>query len=255
MINRLRLYIKENDLSVYAASIAYFLFLSFIPMMVIICSLLPFTPLNSIDLLEFLKEITPESMNDFLEDLVSQIYKGSLKTVSLALLIAFWSAGKGMMALIRAFNKIYQQEEERSYLRLRIVASGYTVVTLLIILLLMCMGLLGEIFFYYPFVRKMGGSLFLWKMIRESVLTGIFFLFVLSIYSFIPIGRRKIKTQIPGAAFVTFIWGVFSYGFSVYTDYFSGFTAYGTVGIVILLLLWIYSVAYILLIGIFFDKK
>ena len=193
-------------------------------------------------------------MNTFLEDIVSQIYNSSIKIISVALLVALWSAGKGMMALIKAFNKIDHKQEERGYFRLRLAASGYTVITLFMILIFMGIRFGGELLMCHPFIVQLGISRFFWNILKGCIVMIILFFFVLFFYTFVPSTKKSIKGQIPGAVAVTLLWGIFYYVFSVYADHLSGFAAYGTMGIIVLLLLWIYFGSYILLIGLFFNQ-
>ena len=70
-----------------------------------------------------------------------------------------------------------------------------------------------------------------------------------AIYTYIPNTKISFKKQIPGAVFVATGWGSFTFGFSLYIEYFSSFSGYGTIGTVILFLLWLYFCSYIMLMG------
>ena len=59
-----------------------------------------------------------------------------------------------------------------------------------------------------------------------------------AIYKYIPNKKLMFNKQIPGAVFVSLAWGIFTFVFSLYVEWFSGFTAYGTLGTIILFLLY-----------------
>ena len=87
------------------------------------------------------------------------------------------------------------------------------------------------------------------SMVSFGVMIGITITAFSGIYTYIPNKKIIFKKQIPGAAFVAAAWGIFTFGFSLYIEYFSGFIAYGTLGTIILFLLWLYFCSYIMLMG------
>ena len=134
LMKRFNRKLRHDDISVYASGIAFFLFLSLIPLLIVICYLIPYTPLTKSDFMIVCMNLVPKQMNPWIISLIHQIYdkpKGILPTT---LLITIWSAGKGMLALMRALNQIHDVMEERGYFRLRIIASFYTIIILLILI-------------------------------------------------------------------------------------------------------------------------
>ena len=144
LVKRFNRKLRHDDISVYASSIAFFLFLSLIPLLVLVCHLLPYTPLKESDLMILCMDLIPKQMNSWIINLIHQIYDKPRSILSTSLLLTIWSAGKGILALMRALNQIYDVMEERGYFRLRIIASIYTIVFLLILVITFVLGVFGR---------------------------------------------------------------------------------------------------------------
>ncbi len=243
--------LRDNDVSAYASSIAFFLFLSMIPILMLICSVLPYTPLSQADLMEVLREVMPDYMDAMIVLLVNQVYQKSTGILSFAILMTIWSAGKGMLALMRALNAANGVVEERGYFRLRAVASLYTLLVLAAILVTLCLGVFGKQILTYVLQKSP------LLVVGITLLNNLRFLFVLLflsliftlMYTYIPNKGVKFLYQIPGAVFASCAWNICSFGFSVYVDFFNPFSAYGSLGMVIIFLLWMYFYCYIMLVG------
>ena len=141
--------LRNDDISAYASSIAFFLFLSLIPILLVICATLPYTPLSEADLMRIVIDITPASVDPMVVSLVSQVYDKSTGILSAAIVITIWSAGKGMLALMRGLNATHGVEEERGYFRLRILASFYTIMVLLLVLVNLILGVFGNYLLHF----------------------------------------------------------------------------------------------------------
>lgn len=252
LIKRFNRKLRHDDLSTYASSIAFFLFLSLIPLLILICFLIPYTPFSKADLMIACMNLVPKQMNPWIVGVISQVYDKPKGILPITFLITIWSAGKGMLALMRALNRINDVMEERGYFKLRIISSFYTIVMLLILIVTFVLGVFGRNILKW-LVEKTVGTIEL----KSELISGVSFLVMLTvsvvafsgIYTYIPNKKLSFKEQIAGAVFVAAAWSIFTFGFSLYIEYFSGFTAYGTFGTIVLFLLWLYFCCYIMLIG------
>ena len=261
LMKRFNRKLRHDDISAYASSIAFFLFLSLIPLLFLICFLIPYTPFSQADLMIACMKLIPKQMNPWIIGLISQIYNRPKGVLPMTLLITIWSAGKGMLALMRALNRINDVLEERGYFKLRVISSFYTIVILLVLVITFVLGVFGRNILNWLVENVMG-----MKEIRSDVISLFSFpvMIVISviafggIYTYIPNKKLAFTRQIPGAVFVAATWSIFTFGFSLYIEYFSGFTAYGTLGTIVLFLLWMYFCSYIMLMGAvinwFWDK-
>ncbi len=243
--------IRHDDISAYASSVAFFFFVSLFPLLFLICFLIPYTPFTEGDLMMACMKVVPKQMNPWILGLISQIYNQPKGAVPVTIFMTIWSAGKGMLALMRALNRINDTIEERGYFRLRIVASLYTVVILLGLIATFVLGVFGNRIFtwiikYLPEFERASGLV---SLLSHMVIFVVMTLTFGAMYTYIPNKKLTLKNQLAGSVFVVLAWMVFTYGYSFYIEYFSSFTAYGTLGTIILFLLWLYFCSYIILIG------
>ncbi len=222
----------------------------------VLVSILPFTVLSESDLISTMDTVMPEFMVPLLDTIISDVYERSTGILSLAILVAIWSAGKGMLAMIRGLNEINEVKERRNYFILRIEASGYTLIMLsavLVALILMVFGntLLDVVLSYYP---KLAQPLELIRNLRFLVSWGVLTLLFAVIYTYVPSIHQKFLYQLPGATFSAVVWSVFSFFFSIYIKYFDGFSTYGSLTTIIIILLWMYFCFYIIMIGAFLNR-
>lgn len=244
--------LRRDDISAYASSIAFFLFLSLIPLLVLICFLIPYTPFSEADLMIICMNLIPKQVNPWIIGLINRIYDKPKGILPVTFLITVWSAGKGMLALMRSLNRINDVMEERGYFKLRLISSFYTVVILIVLIVTFVLGVFGRNILEWV-MKKTVGIVELSSKIISLISFSVMMIFSVvafsGIYTYIPNKKLSFKKQIPGAVFVAAAWSIFTFGFSLYIEYFSGFTAYGTLGTIVLFLLWLYFCCYIMLLG------
>ena len=241
----------RKNISSFASSTSFFLFLSMIPLLMALCAILPYTRLTEENLLMAITKFTPDAMNGLVVSVVSDVYARSAGTITIFAIVTIWSASKAMLALIRGLNAVNDFEERRNYFVLRFIACIYTVIILaatILALLVMVFGnvivnlLLADIPPLHILVQFVMRFRFLFSW---AVLTFVFAL----IYAYVPSNKLRFRGQVPGAAFSAIMWGAASYAFSIYVDHFNGFGTYGGLTTVVIMMLWFYLLMYILMIG------
>ena len=126
---------KKQNISAYASSTAFFLFLSVIPMLMVVCAVLPYTPVTEQNLVTALTDVTPDIADAMVESLVVDVYESSVGILPVALIAMVWSAAKGVMALMRGLNAVNGVDEKRNYFVIRFIASFYTLIMLVVLIL------------------------------------------------------------------------------------------------------------------------
>ena len=99
-------HMSRKNISSFAASTAFFLFLSLIPALMLLCAIIPYTPLTEANLMSAAKQISPDAMNSLLVSIIRDVYDKSIGLVSASAIITLWSAGKGVLALMRGLNAV-----------------------------------------------------------------------------------------------------------------------------------------------------
>lgn len=247
---------KKENISAYAASIAFFLFLSLVPMLIFLCSLMPYTPLTRELLANVVTEITPDVMDPMVESLIVEVYYKSAGVVSIALLATLWSAGKGVLALMRGLNSINEVEEERNYFVVRIVSSFYTLLMLVVMILSLFVMVFGNRLVNVTLNRvpQLQGLVSFLMNFRFIFIWLVLTVLFAMIYTYIPNARLQFREQLSGAMFTAIVWSVFSWGFSIYVDRDGAFGVYGSLSIIVISMIWLYCCMYIIMVGAYLNR-
>lgn len=250
--------IPDHNVSKNAAALAYYLLFALFPMLIFLSNLLGILDLNVSAITRSLQQFLPKDIVGIIEsylDYVSQTSSHSL--LWFALIFTIWfpmRAAKGLMDDVRLAYHLGKPAHPVSYTIRQLI---YTVVLLLVIgltLLLSTLGkhVLGYINLLIP-EKTMRISEYLlgfWQYLR-FVPAGLLMLAALgTLYAASMDKRQPIKAFLPGILFALFGWMLVSVGFSFYVEHFANYSViYGTLGAVIVLLMWLYMTAMILILG------
>lgn len=249
-------HMNRKNISSFAASTAFFLFLSLIPMLMLLCALIPYTPITEANLMDVAREITPDTMDSLVVNMIHDVYNKSIGIVSVTAVVTLWSAGKGMLALMRGLNVINDVEEDRNYMVLRVVASLYTILVLILMILSLLIMIFGNTLIEIVEGRIPQTSYFFEVLVHFRTLFVWFVLtiFIALMYTYVPGGKLGFKMQLPGAVIAAVGWSIITWFFSIYVDRFNGFSTYGSLTTIIILMLWLYSCMYIVMVGAFLNR-
>ena len=243
---------RKDHVSAYAAQAAYFLIMSFIPFVLFLTAIVQYTPLTYREVRQAIMSVVPENLQGFVLNIVAEVFSKSAAVLPLSALVALWSSGKGMQALINGLNTIYHVKETRNWLVNRIYSMFYMflfVLALIASLLLLVMGNRIHVLIsgYVPFLGNMIGRILGAKTFLVFVML---FLVFLVLYRYLPNRRASLKSQDPGAFLTAVAWSVFSYLFSLYFTFFPDFSImYGSLSTLILVMVWLYFCMNLLLYG------
>ena len=244
----------QSHVGAYAAQSAFFFVLSLIPIILLLMTMVQYTPLTKGDVMKAVTEVFPKTVTPFLISIINEVYSQSKAIIPVTILVALWSAGRGVLAITSGLNCIYQSKETRNYVYLRLRSSVYTLLFLLVIISCLLLAVFGNRISIFvemnvPVLQKAVEFLI---RIRTSLTVGVMMLFCMLLYRFLPDVKIKTKWkhQIPGSVFSAIGWQIISLIFSVYLDIFEGFsTMYGSLTTIVLVMLWLYFCMYMILFG------
>ena len=255
------IYIFGKDMSnhnsaAYASSVSFFFFMSLIPSLMFVFSLFRFLPLEESDINNLFAVFVPEAIMPTVQGLVESIYDSTVTLVPVMAIATLWTANMGMLGLIRGLNGVLELKDNRNYFVLRGIATVYTLLMLSgLIISLMIMGfgrkLLEVITTVIP--RK---DLFFLDILgfRYLIIFLILTLFFTLAYTFLPAKNQNFILSIPGAAIAALGWLIVTWAFSIYINYFNGFSIYGSLTLIMIMLFWMYTCFSLLIIGAFLNK-
>jgi len=243
--------LQRDNISAYASSAAFFFFLSLAPMILVACAIVTYTPITEDMLKVTTTNVLPDQFDYMAVQFIDQMYNMAHAILPIAVIVAIWSGGKGMMGLQMGLNRAHGVVETRNYFFIRLQASFYMLITLIAILFTLFISVLTKnvatrIGVKFPHMEELAHFFSHYRFILGwLVLTLLFSL----LYTFIPNKRLKFKYQIPGAAICAIGWQIYSWGLSLYLQYFGTFSSYGSLSTIVVLLFWLYFSMTILLLG------
>ena len=243
---------KKDKVSECAAECAYFTILAFIPFTIFLISLIQYFNLDESSINFFVREVFPTNMRELIYDIIDEAHSKTLGTISIAIVITLWSAGKGFYSICKGLRNIYKIEENKPNLLVRLEGTIYTLIFIILVFFLLIVRVFGNsIYVLISNKFEVAGIVIsnILKLRTVFFVLALFILFLL-IYSFVPRHKMKIRTQVVGAAFTAIAWYLTSCAFSLYVDVFKGFSnTYGSLTTIILIMMWVYTCMYIILIG------
>lgn len=245
--------IKTADVSSSGAQLAYFFLLSLFPLLIFILTLVPFLNLRPEQVFIFLETALPTETYKLISTTMREVLdtrSGSL--LSIGIIATLWSASNGVNALVKSLNRSYGIEETRPFLVARGMSLVLTLLFILIILVALILPVFGQTIGRTLFNEIGLGDNFLivWKFIQILLPPLLIASVLLIVYWIAPNMPLFLKSVIPGTIFATVSWLLVSYGFSFYINNFANYSkTYGSIGGIIVLMLWLYVIGIVLVIG------
>ena len=244
--------VSADHVGAYAAQTSYFFMLCMIPIILLLLTMVQYTPVTKADVMTAVIQVFPSSVDSLITSIVNQVYNQSTGVIPITIVVALWSAGKGVLAMTSGLNCVYKCNETRNYVFLRIRATIYTVMFIIVIIFLLVLSVFGNtlnlfIAEHIPIMLGVAEKLLETRIIITPI---VLVAFSLMIYKFQPNRRDKFRYQLPGAMFSAVGWMIISWIFSVYLDVFKGFSSmYGSLTTIVLIMLWMYFCMYCILLG------
>ena len=246
--------VAEIELGTFAASSAFFLFLSLIPILILLCSIIPYTSLSEAELLWLLQksigEIAPPVISDMIRSVVETIFSGGLISLSISALATLWTASKAFLALMRGMDVIHGVGRQGWFIA-RLKSCFYTMVMILVLTFMLVGVVFGKrLADYFGIYSIALLSPLVWLLRQRFWLAWIILTcFFTVVYTWVPKKKLHLHQQLPGAMLAAGAWILFSAGFSVYLNHSAAFGIYGSLTTIVIALLWMYYCMYIFLLG------
>jgi len=236
---------------------AFSFFLSLFPAIIFLFTLIPYIPIENFEVVlqNFVHEVMPENAHAYLFETIDNIRsipRGGL--LSLGFVLAFFFASNGMIAMMKGFEKSYHVSfKERNFLKKRLVAIFLTILLGLLLLTAIVFIVLGNLLVELLLNQSATGdntTYYLLQLFRWLTIIFLFYSVISSLYRFGPPLRQKFGFFTPGATLATLFTIMTSLIFSYYVDKFGSYSRlYGSLGALIVMLLWMQLNSFIILAG------
>lgn len=243
----------QNDhMGAYAATCAYFLMISFVPLFMVFMALADLLGANTGALTDGLIAIVPSGLKDYVVTITQEVGRKNYVYVPISALILLWSAAKVFHALTNGLNVISRVRETRGWFFLRFRSMMYVILFIVLVGFSLLVSIFGK-----PLEESIKQAIpafgeFLRFIYSFRSLLGYFglILLFLFLYKFLPNCHYTFRSQFPGALIVSTVWMFISYLLSLYYEHNTNFsTIYGSLTGIILAMIWLYFCSYFLLFG------
>ena len=254
--------IQERTLFNRASSLAFNFMLAFFPATIFLFTLIPYIHIKNFQaqLLNIVSTILPYNAYMAFQSTILDIIKHQNgKLLSLGFISALYFATNGISNLMQAFNKSSLVVEKRTWYKRRGIALLLTLFISIALLVAITILGAGETVINFMKLHLHGKShfwIYLIAFSRWIIVIAIFFVTISALYRYGPANKQKWKFLSTGSILATLLAIATSIGFTYYINHFSSYNKiYGSIGTLIILMLWLYLNCLILLIGFEFNAS
>lgn len=244
-----------------AKVITYYWLLSFFPIIIFVGNVIPFLHLDAAVIMSYLEMAFPGQIMPLIRPIVSSLlHKSSGGLLSFGVIATLWAGSRGTNAMRNSMNDAYQIDSSNIYSDIPIqnaavrrifsfIMTFFFIVALLAIVVVFTFGqqFLEWLIPTFDLSDTILDVFLTWKW---PVIVSVIVLVIMFLQYVLPSARLKFWTTIPGTIFTSGTWIILTQGFSLYVRYFArSFNSYGTIGTLIVALLWLNFAATLLMIG------
>lgn len=249
--------IGKDSLVNKASSLAYNFMLAIFPAIIFLFTLIPFIP-KSIGFQEQLMKLIilvlpADAYGAFSTTLDEIVNKQNSGLLSFGFILSLFFATNGVHSLMMAFNKSSLIIETRSWLKQRLMAVALTLVIAFSVIICIVAMTIGEIALNYIDTElniKDALTTFAIQLTRWALLGILYFVTISILYRYGPAHAKKWKFFSAGSWLATILAFLTIWGFSFYINNFSSYNkVYGSIGTLIVIMIWLYLNSLILLVG------
>jgi membrane protein len=248
--------LSEGYITSRASAISFNFFLAVFPSLIFFFTIIPFIPIENFQqsLLALIQDFVPAQAYDTIKDTVEDIVtrpRGDL--LSIGFILSLYFSTNGINSMMEAFNNTFHSIETRTIIKQRLISILLMII--ISFLLIISIGLMtfgtGILSMVLP-SEITGSSIYFGaiSLIKWLIILATLFFTIAFLYYFAPSRRRHFRFISAGASLATFLIIITTLGFNFYVDNFSKYNAlYGSIGTLLVVLLWIYFNSFSLLLG------
>jgi membrane protein len=249
--------IAADEVSVRSTSLAYYFVLAVFPAMLFVLSVFGFFATAGSHLQEALfanlARMLPGSASDLIQKTLREVTVASGGgKAAIGIIGALWSASSGISAVMQSLNVAYKVQETRPMWKQRAVAVGLTLAVAVLVLVAFGLILFGGKAAGFLGRHGFGSAVVIaWQIVQWPLVLAFMFAAFAGIYYFAPnLDKPAWHWITPGSGLGLVLWLVASLGFRVYLNFFNSYSkTYGSIGAVIILLLWLYITGFSIMVG------
>ena len=244
-----------------SAALTYYLLFAIFPLLIFLSNLVGMMSFDISQFLAGLHTIMPQQALDIIEQYLIYVSRDSSRQLLwFSLVFSIYFPYRAANALMVSVRRAYGEKAPTNFLRYQLKLLLYTLSLIVIIIISIALSVMGERVLNFVsdylanYIALSDASIRMWASLRFLLLAGIVFLPIALMYGLAQ-ESHKMNRIWPGAVFSLTMWLVLSYLFSFYVERVARYSViYGTLGAVIVLLLWLYLASVMLIMGAEFNS-
>ena len=250
LIQFLKEVFQKGNFALRSAAVSFRFFIALFPTLIFLLSLIPYLPIDGVkeNLLVMSAELMPSVIYDLFESTVNGLFTRRYNALlSIGFVLSIYYASSGINTLLTAFSQSYQIKLQNSYIKQQILSLGIFLLIILIFLSAIALSIFGN---YLASHLQSIGIVFLLDVF-QILLQILFVIFGIAIlYHFGNPHTHKFKLINAGTLFATIVVFLATKGLSIYFSNFNVYNKiYGSIGSLLISLIWLNVVSYVLIIG------
>lgn len=235
--------IQQSEMGVTSSVVAYYLLLSFFPLLIAIGNILPLLHIDQAQVLSMIKTMIPNQIYIlFVPAIKTLLTNGSKELLSISAVATLWSASKSINALQIAMNKAYGVTRTTNYFVMRFISMLMLVLFFCAIIGVMVVIGFGKVILdgIQPFLEIPDSIITTFQTVKWPLTATILLTILTLIYWMVPNAKIGIRSAFPGAVLATVGWLALTQVFGIYMKYFAtSFNGYKIIGTFMVLMIWL----------------
>ena len=248
--------LTEGYITSRAASISYSVFLAIFPFLIFLFTIIPFVPIENFQqsllgiIQDFMPQMAYESVKETIIDIITRP-RSSILILNLILTLYF--STNGVNSLIEAFNNTYHALETRSSFKQYLVSIFIVLINSFLLIIAIGLITFGSFLLSWILPGSIQNSvivILLLQLLRWLIILGLLLTAISLVYYLAPVKQKSFRFFSAGSLLATFLIIITTLAFNFYVDHFSSYNAlYGSLGTLMIVLVWIYINAISLIVG------
>ncbi|MDP2236335.1 MAG: YihY/virulence factor BrkB family protein [Bacteroidales bacterium] len=246
----------KGVVTIRASAVAFNFFLAIFPFILFLFTLIPYIPIDQFQeklFILFAEIIPPETFAMVEKTIYEIIMKQNSSLLSISFILTFIFSTNGISAIIDGFNSSWHNIEVKSWVQQRLMAVMLLIVlSVMVIISIVVMTLGGSFIGWFVNRGLIQGTITIYtlEVLKWVITLSLTFFSISFLYYYAPAKRKKYRFFSPGSILATGLLTLGTLGFNYYITNFSQYNAlYGSIGTLIIFLMWLFINALILLIG------
>lgn len=248
--------LTEGYITSRAAAISYSVFLAIFPFLIFLFNIIPFVPIDhfQLRLLELIQDFMPETAYESVKETITDIITRPRSSILiLNLILTLYFSTNGVNSLIEAFNNTYHDLESRTSIKQYLISVLIVLINSLLLIVAIGLITVGPALLNWllPYSMKTSPlTIIFLGMLRWLIILILLLTAISIVYYLAPARRKRFRFFTAGSLLATFLIIVTTLGFNFYVDNFSSYNVlYGSLGTLMIVLVWIYINAISLIVG------